>query len=259
MRMNIFQQLIKSIYSPKDMATFRFQGIGKTIRYVFLLALISIIPVAAQFISFATSAIDNVRESVANEFPDFTIEDGSLKSALKEPILIERDGVTILFDSSGERKEESLDENENTIAFLKESFVVINQGNVQSSSYTLFGSTTLTKDGFIELLDSLIGMKWILLPVALFFLYLFTSGMMFLKVTLFAIIGVTFANVLKRNVNYRQSFRITAYSATVSTLFFTLMELLQTYIPAAPVLDWFVITVILYLVVKEIPQRKMRS
>ncbi|MGM0853147.1 MAG: DUF1189 domain-containing protein [Bacillota bacterium] len=257
--MNVFQQLYKSIYSPKDIATFRFQGIGKTIRYVFLLALISILPVAIQFISFATSAIDNVRESVETEFPSFSIENGSLSSSDTEPITIEKDGMTIIFDSTGELQERNLDENENTIAFLKKNFVVINQGNVQSSSYSLFGSTTLSKDGLIDLLDSLIGMKWILLPVALFFLYLFTSGMMFLKITLFAIIGVTFANVLKRNVNYRQSFRMTAYSATVSTLFFTLMEMLQTYIPAAPILDWFVITVILYLVVKEIPQKRIRA
>ncbi|MFC7783268.1 MULTISPECIES: DUF1189 domain-containing protein [unclassified Rossellomorea] len=256
--MNVFQQLYKSIYSPKDIATFRFQGIGKTIRYVFLLALISILPVAIQFISFATSAIENVRESVEAEFPSFSIENGSLSSSETEPITIDKDSMTIIFDSTGDLQEKNLDENENTIAFLEKSFVVINQGNVQSSSYSLFGSTALTKDGLIDLLDSLIGMKWILLPVALFFLYLFTSGMMFLKVTIFAIIGVTFANVLKRNVNYRQSFRITAYSATVSTLFFTLMELLQTFIPAAPILDWFVITVILYLVVKEIPQKRIR-
>ncbi|MGM0751480.1 MAG: DUF1189 domain-containing protein [Bacillota bacterium] len=257
--MNVFQQLYKSIYSPKDIATFRFQGIGKTIRYVFLLALISILPVAVQFISFATSAIDNVRESIEAEFPPFTIENGSLSSDQSEPITLEKEGTTIIFDSTGDLKEGKLDTNDDTIAFLEKSFVVINQGNVQSSSYSLFGDTALTKDGLIDLLDSLIDMKWILLPVALFFLFLFTSGMTFLKITLFAIIGITFANVLKRNVNYRQSFRITAYSATVSTLFFTLMEMLQTYIPAAPILDWFVITVILYLVVKEIPQKRIRA
>ncbi len=256
--MNVFQQLYKSIYSPKDIAKFRFQGIGKTIRFVFLLALISILPVAVQFFSFATSAIDTLRESVEQDLPPFSIENGSLTPDQTKPITIEREGMTIVFDATGETKEKNLDEDVNTIAFLKQDFVIINQGYVQSSSYSLFGDTPLTKEGLLDILDSLNDLKWILIPVALFILYLFTSGMTFLKVTIFAIVGVTFGNILKRNLQYRQSFRITAYAATVSTLFFTLMELLQTYIPAAPILDWFVITVILYLVVKEIPQKKNR-
>ncbi|MCA1058044.1 DUF1189 domain-containing protein [Rossellomorea aquimaris] len=256
--MNVFQQLYKSIYSPKDIAKFRFQGIGKTIRFIFLLALISILPVAVQFVSFTTNALDTLRESVEKELPSFSIKNGSLSSEWTKPFTMEKDDITIILDDTGHVNEEDLDKNENTIAFLQKEFVVINQGNVQSSSYSMFGDTALSKEGLLDLLDSLIDLKWILIPVALFILYLFTSGMTFLKITIFALIGVTFANVLKRNLQYRQSFRITAYSATVSTLFFTLMELLQTKIPAAPILDWFVITIILYLVVKEIPQRKIR-
>ena len=194
----------------------------------------------------------------SKELPSFSIKNGSLSSEWTKPFTMEKDDITIILDDTGHVNEEDLDKNENTIAFLQKEFVVINQGNVQSSSYSMFGDTALSKEGLLDLLDSLIDLKWILIPVALFILYLFTSGMTFLKITIFALIGVTFANVLKRNLQYRQSFRITAYSATVSTLFFTLMELLQTKIPAAPILDWFVITIILYLVVKEIPQRKIR-
>ncbi|WP_201713506.1 DUF1189 domain-containing protein [Rossellomorea arthrocnemi] len=256
--MNVFQQLYKSIYSPKDIAKFRFQGIGKTIRFIFLLALISILPVVWQFLSFTTGALDTLRESVEKELPSFTIEDGMLSSDKATPVTLEKEGMNIILDGTGQMKERNLDKNENTIAFLKKDFVVISQGHVQSSSYSLFGGTAVTKNELLSILDSLKDLKWILIPVALSILYLFTSGMTFLKITIFAIIGITFANVLKRNLQYRQSFRITAYSATVSTLFFTLMELLQTRIPAAPILDWFVITVILYLVVKEIPQRKIR-
>ncbi|BCB04834.1 DUF1189 domain-containing protein [Bacillus sp. KH172YL63] len=257
--MNIFQQLYKSIYSPKDIAKFRFQGIGKTIRFIFLLAFISILPVAIQFLSFATDAFDTLRETAENELPAFTIDDGVLSSNESGPITLEKEGMTIIFDDTGEVKESKLDRDVNTLALLQHEFVIINQGNVQSSSYSLFGDAPLTKNDFLEILDSLESLKWILIPVALLVLYLFTSGMTFLKITIFAMIGVTFANLLKRNLQYRQSFRITAYSATVSTLFFTLMELLQTYIAAAPVLDWFVMTVILFLTVKEIPQRKART
>ncbi|CAG9619323.1 DUF1189 family protein [Sutcliffiella rhizosphaerae] len=64
--MSIFLQLIKSLYSPKTMAAFRFQGIGKTILYVFFLVLVTSIPL---FISFGTNAfdiLDNLDESTAD-------------------------------------------------------------------------------------------------------------------------------------------------------------------------------------------------
>ncbi len=255
-KMNIFQQLIKSLYSPKDIAKFRFQGIGKTIRYIFLLAFISIIPVIFQFMTFFSTSLTSVEESLKSKLPSFTIKDGTLTSDANQPVTINKDEITIIFDSTGEVKEETLDQHETTVAFLEHSFVVSNGGNVQASPYSMFDNLIITKEKVINFIDSIISLKWILVPVALFTLYLFTSGIMFLKITIFAIIGILLANVLRRNVSYRQSFRLTAYSATISTLFFTLMKMLKTYIPAASVLDWFVITVILFLVIKEIPQKR---
>jgi hypothetical protein len=257
--MNLFQQLYKSIYSPKDIVAFRFQGIGKTIRYVFLLALISILPTTVQFITFASSSLQSVKESLETEFPSFSIENGSLSSEENQPLIVEKEGLNIIFDSTGEIEEDELEPDGNTVAFLEKHLVVINDGNRQSNSYSAFSEFSVTDEVIIDVIDSILSLRWILLPAALLILYLFASGLMFLKVTIFAMIGVLIANLIKRNINYRQSFRITAYSTTVSTLFFTLMKLLQTSIAAAPILDWFVLMVIMYLSIKEIPRPKNRA
>jgi hypothetical protein len=254
--MNLFQQLYKSIYSPKDIVAFRFQGIGKTIRYVFLLALISILPTTVQFITFASSSLKSVKESLETELPSFSIENGSLSSEENQPLIVEKEGLNIIFDSTGEIEEDELEPDGNTVAFLEKHLVVINDGNRQSNSYSAFSEFSVTDEVIIDVIDSILSLRWILLPSALLILYLFASGLMFLKVTIFAMIGVLIANLIKRNINYRQSFRITAYSTTVSTLFFTLMKLLQTSIAAAPILDWFVLMVIMYLSIKEIPRPK---
>jgi hypothetical protein len=254
--MNLFQQLYKSIYSPKDIVAFRFQGIGKTIRYVFLLALISILPTTVQFITFASSSLQSVKESLETELPSFSIENGSLSSEENQPLIVEKEGLNIIFDSTGEIEEDELEPDGNTVAFLEKHLVVINDGNRQSNSYSAFSEFSVTDEVIIDVIDSILSLRWILLPSALLILYLFASGLMFLKVTIFAMIGVLIANLIKRNINYRQSFRITAYSTTVSTLFFTLMKLLQTSIAAAPILDWFVLMVIMYLSIKEIPRPK---
>jgi hypothetical protein len=257
--MNLFQQLYKSIYSPKDIVAFRFQGIGKTIRYVFLLALISILPTTVQFITFASSSLQSVKESLETEFPSFSIENGSLSSEENQPLIVEKEGLNIIFDSTGEIEEDELEPDGNTVAFLEKHLVVINDGNRQSNSYSAFSEFSVTDEVIIDVIDSILSLRWILLPAALLILYLFASGLMFLKVTIFAMIGVLIANLIKRNINYRKSFRITAYSTTVSTLFFTLMKLLQTSIAAAPILDWFVLMVIMYLSIKEIPRPKNRA
>ncbi|MGR3765041.1 DUF1189 domain-containing protein [Rossellomorea sp. NS-SX7] len=252
--MNLFQQLYKSIYSPKDIVTFRFQGIGKTIRYVFLLALISILPNAVQFIGFASSSLSTVKEALVNDLPSFSIEDGSLSTAEDRPLTVKKEHLLIILDSTGEIQEDDLDRDKNTVAFLENSLVVINEENIQTNSYATFNDLVITKAKIIDVIDSILALKWILLPVALLVLYLFTSGLMFLKVTIFGLIGVMLANLMKRKLNYRQSWRITAYSVTLSTLFFTLMKFLQTSIAAAPLLDWFVVMVIMSLAIKEIPQ-----
>jgi hypothetical protein len=257
--MNLFQQLYKSIYSPKDIVKFRFQGIGKTIRYVFLLVLISILPTALQFTTFAQTSLHSVKEALIHDIPSFSIEDGSLTSGEDQPLTVEKDHLLIIFDSTGEVNADNLEVHKDTVAFLQNSLVVINEGNIQTNSYSAFSDLVVTKEKMINVIDSILSLKWILLPVALFILYLFTSGLMFLKISIFALIAVMIANLMKRRLNYRQSWRITAYSVTLSTLFFTLMKFLQTSIAAAPILDWFVVTVMMTLAIKEIPQPKKRA
>lgn len=62
--MNIFKQLFKSLYSPKDIAFYRFQGIGKTILYVFFLTLLSVIPTVYYFSAAVINGLDAAQTAV---------------------------------------------------------------------------------------------------------------------------------------------------------------------------------------------------
>jgi maltodextrin utilization protein YvdJ len=254
--MNIFQQLFKSMYSPKDISRFRFQGIGKTILFLFFLALVSIIPASYYLISFTNNAIEGVTESLKEDLPSFTIQNGELSSDNKEPIEIERDQYTFLFDSTGTVTEGDLDNNENMIALLKDKFVIVNAGSVQSSPYSMVSGLNVTNEDILDFVKSAESLKYIFIPVMIIVLYLTTSASLFLKVTIFALIGLLLANMLNRKLPYRQSWRITAYSVTLSTIFLMLMGLFQIGIPGSFLLDWFVICIMLYLSIKEIPKRK---
>ncbi|MEW4306727.1 DUF1189 domain-containing protein [Rossellomorea marisflavi] len=252
--MNIFKQLIKSIHSPKHIAAFRFQGIGKTILYIFLLTFLSVIPQVIELTSFSTDAIHDVEDALEHNIPSFTIKDGELISDSKEPIIVEKSDMTIVFDSTGDTEAADVDEDK-SIAFLKDSIVVNMAGSVEWS-YSTIGAEDTTKEKALSTVRMMDNLKWIFLPVAMVSVYLFSSAVMFLKILIFSLIATAFATAMQKRVNYRQGFRVTAYAATLSTLFFAIMELLKTPVPAAPFVDWFVITVIIYLSVKEIPQRK---
>lgn len=118
--MNIFQQFIKSLYSPETIAKFRFQKIGKTILYIFFFMLISTIP-PSTMLGLSINNFFNQTEKHLNEtFPDFSIENGMLHSDLEEPLIIEEDGEYIIFDSTGELTPNHVVDYESAFALRRE-------------------------------------------------------------------------------------------------------------------------------------------
>lgn len=255
--MNIFKQFIKSLYSPKDIASFRFQGIGKTILYVFFLTLLSILP-TVYFFSFAiVNGINAVEESINIELPDFQIEDGELHSEQNAPITINKDRFTVLFDSTGTIEKSKLSNSDNTIALLKDEFIFTAGGQQQSYSYSMLNNVTITKQDLADFLSSADSMLMIIIPLMAVVIYIFTVGMRFIEVSILALIGLLLKNIMDRkNIQYRHLWRISAYSVTLPTIFFTIMAILKTAVPNGAFINWFVAFMIIFLAIKEIPQPK---
>ena len=67
--MNVFKQLIVSLYSPKDISTFRHQKIGKTFLYVLILTLLSILPSIYHFSTSMVDGVDTIKEIGAKGTP----------------------------------------------------------------------------------------------------------------------------------------------------------------------------------------------
>ena len=74
--LNIFKQLWVSLYSPKDIASFQNQGIGKTILFVFFISLIAFLPSAFYFGTMIVNGIDAMHETVSEDLPAFEIKNG---------------------------------------------------------------------------------------------------------------------------------------------------------------------------------------
>ncbi|OLN23371.1 hypothetical protein BTO30_05250 [Domibacillus antri] len=67
--MSIFKQFIKSLFSPKHIAAFRMQGIGKTINYLFFLALLMCVPMIVYMFLYVISGSESAKGIVEAELP----------------------------------------------------------------------------------------------------------------------------------------------------------------------------------------------
>ncbi len=162
--MSIFTQFVKSIYSPKDMALFRFQKIGKTILYIMLLCLITTIPRTFLYGSFIQDGVSMVNQVIDKDLPDFKIENGELKADIDQPIEKEEGNALFVFDPNSTDLEKY--QNKTGLFVLKDKVVSMGNGQIQTYSYNdLLGASLEKKDlqEFISLyLSNFIICYWIL-------------------------------------------------------------------------------------------------
>ncbi|RSD27462.1 DUF1189 domain-containing protein [Mesobacillus subterraneus] len=251
--MTIFTQLAKSMYSPKDIASTRYQGIGKTILYVFLLTLISILPVGYYISSGITEAFDTAKKSVKDDLPSFTIEQGSLISDTNAPLTITKDEFTIIFDPSGAVEEKDMAGMDATIAMLQNTAVLATGGQTNAIPYSVFAGEKMTKQDVLNLIDAADSSLPVMIGLVLLVIFVFSSGMKFIEISLLALFGLLLKNLAGKPLQYRHLWRIAAYSVTLTTIFFTIMGFLKTPVPYNYGINWFVSSMILLLAIKEVP------
>ncbi|MDP4163171.1 MAG: DUF1189 domain-containing protein [Bacillota bacterium] len=254
--MNLFKQFFKSLYSPKDIALFRFQGIGKTIGYVFLLTLLSVLPTIYFFGTTLKSGIETARPVIQNEFPSFKISDGQLKTNSNVPITVNKNNFTIIIDSTGAVSQTELSDRKDTLAFLKNKFVISGGGRIQAYPYSMLNQVKVSNKQLLDFIDGIENNITTIISVISVFIFLFACAASFVEVSVLAVIGLFLRNLTGKKLNYSQLWRMAAYSETLPTVFFTIMAVLQTKVQNEVLINWFVAAVVLLLSIKEIPKPK---
>ncbi len=253
--MNIFKQFYKSIYSPKDIALFRFQGIGKTILFVFFLTFISILPTIIYLSTALSTGIETANSIIKEKAPDFSIKNGQLSAKTDIPFTINKDNFTVIIDPTGAISETDVKDAGNTLALLKNEIALASGGGIDTYQYSMLGAD-LTKSDMINIVDTISNIKGIIIPLMSVLIYLFASASSFIEVSILALFGLALKNLLGRKLNYGQLWRMAAYSETLPTLFFTIMTAIKTSVPNSSLLNWFVVMLVLFLTIKEVPKPK---
>ncbi|WP_312473645.1 DUF1189 domain-containing protein [Neobacillus sp.] len=256
--MNIFKQLIKSIYSPKDIALFRFQGIGKTILFVFFLTLISILPSIIFFSTALSTGINSARTIISDELPAFSIKNGQLTADTKVPVTSNQDDLTIILDPTGAVSNTDVENEGNAFALLKDEFVLASGGRSNTYPYSMLQGLNFSKEDLLKFIDIMGENQGIIIPIISVLLFLFSSAASFIEVSVLALIGLALKNLLGRKLTYRQLWRMAAYSETLPTLFFTIMAAIKTTVPNSFMINWLVVIIVLYLAINEIPKPKQK-
>ncbi|KUP05995.1 hypothetical protein Q73_09470 [Bacillus coahuilensis m2-6] len=255
--MNIFMQCIKSLYSPQDIAKFRFQGIGKTILYIFFLVFLTSVVSYSYFAFQMNKVVQEGMEYIETEVPEFEVIDGELITDLTEPQIFydEEAALQFIVDSNGEwTSRDVVAEEVDTIALLQNEIIITSAGEVQTIDYTMIGN--LTKADVLSFFDSIESLKVIFIPIIYLFYYLVAAAGTFIKILIFSLIGLLFASILKRKLKYAQSFRITAYAITLPTFLFTLIGILPLTLPFGLLLNWIITMTMLYLAIRSMPKPK---
>ncbi|RBP94129.1 uncharacterized protein DUF1189 [Cytobacillus firmus] len=249
--MNLFLQFYKSLYSPKDIALFRHQGIGKTILYVFFLTLLSVLPTVFYSGSAIINGLNAIDETIDSDLPDFEIAEGQLHTEEEVPVTINKDNFTIIVDSTGAVNPSVLSESGNTIALLKNEVYIHAEGQEQTYPYTLLTSGT-TKNDLSDFLASAESLMPIIVPIIAIVIYIFAAGIRFIEISLLAFAGLLIKKALVKKLEYRHLWRMSAYSITLPAIFFAIMSALHTSVQNGAIINWFVSLIILLLSIKEV-------
>lgn len=256
--MNVFSQFIRSLHSPKHIAMFRFQGIGKTILYIFVFMLITLIPIGVMFGTSFWQMFKNFELSLELDTPDFKLTNGVLETDFEEPYITSVDDYYFILDPKSKLDSRELaNEYERAIVLSERDAYFIDQATINEFRYRNFGNINVSKDELREFVRSLIGLLPILLPIFLILIYLIVTGLKFVGVSVLAVVGLLLIRFIKpNNIHYRHLWMMSAYAVTLPTTIFNLADAFSIHFSASFWLYWAIAIAMLYAALNTVPKPK---
>lgn len=255
--MSLVNQFIKSLYSSKDMALVRFQKVWKNIIYILLLSLIATIPISITTTNILSDEIYEIEDLFTEQIPDFTLADGKLTSVNNQSVINEGINFTFIFDPTITELDTNIDDKNIVFALLEDKLIfnVPGQPN-EALKYSNFEDATITKDIVLDWLDNLTAIHSYVFSIVFIITFIITTIMKFISVSVFACFLPLIASTWKKKLTYVQSWNLMASIITIPTIFFCVTDALEIYIPYATTLQTFIIFVLMYIIIRELPERK---
>ena len=257
--MNIFKQLWRSLHSPKSIASYRFAGIGRTILYVFLLSLLASVPAFIQSSSGFSKGAAALEDTI-QDLPPFEIANGELQTDRKESAVHEKGHFDVYFDPGETWTANDIElSSDNALAILKKEFVIVADGKAQILSYELIKGFPVTDKDIAAFMDQANSVKSIVVILWCLTTFMAVASWKIIELSFMAFMAKLIASRFYPKLQYRHFWRLMAYSITLPTVFFMLMDFLETDVIGGATVYWGISFAILYLALKEIPKPKQKQ
>lgn len=146
--LNIFTALLKSTYSPADIAKTRFQGIGKAILYVFLLSVLFTLPSAYYLCSGTVNSMNGFKTVLKKISLISSISNGELQTKASASKETEANGFVIVFDPTDAYGAKQIAAKQNAIGILKNKMVLAVDGQATEMNYSLMPADITKKKSY---------------------------------------------------------------------------------------------------------------
>lgn len=260
--MNIFKEMILSVYSYGSYREFLQNKKGKVFGFGVMLMLIYFAVTLLIPGLFSVFAPNGGMHEVMESIPDFEIKDGVLW--VDDVIEIDEAGTYIYIDTDPEYIFYDADEMapylyEYSTAILVDSEKVIVKGNGQIEGIyfsDLVGE--FSKDDLMGLLP----LVYVGFVVVMFFIYIWITALFFFGVIFVALLGMIVASSLKYQLTFGQLYLLGVYSRTLPLIIKAIVRFLPFNIPYFWVINFGLSVLILFLAIRKMkeaqpPQQNM--
>ncbi|PFM77486.1 hypothetical protein COJ46_18430 [Bacillus sp. AFS077874] len=252
--MNIFKQFWFSLYSPKTISRYRLQKIGKTIFFLFLLAILYTLPGFFSLVKDVKLQVNNVSDLLKDNIQSITLTKGSITINDNTPFERNIGEYKYAFYPKETVIPTKLKNEQYAFVVLKNRIIMKNDKGEQDFPYPSLKSRVINKADVSKFIENIKEALPVVL-IALFFLfYLGYSISIFIIATLLAFLASLFKST--KHLPFRQRFAMVSYSLTLPTVLYLLLGLLKVNI-SFQTLIFIILTVAMYtLTIKNLPSKK---
>ncbi len=202
------------------------------------------------------TSLNQLEESLTNDLPNFSLENGQLQADLDEPYINQSvsQGVFVL-DPYNELTSTDIATLGEGVVFQQHEALLFQYGSTQQVSYTLVGLEQVNRDELTERLSDVKGFLPLLITIVSLLLYSGLLGVAFLGVTILAFVALLFRGK-RKNIQYRHMWLITAHALTLPVIAFSWLDVFVGGIPSFVMVLTTMAIIILAIQSIPIPKRK---
>lgn len=219
----MINDLIICIIHPKQYKKLTDKPLWKSLLYVVLLSFLSAIIITSAFQNKYKDFIMMIPENYDSKVPNFTIKDNQLQLENNEKVVIEKNNVAFIFDTSKTASASALDKYKQGIIFLENSFVI--KSSKYQKSTMFYKNLNLEGTDKKNFRNNLGSIPTLAIEANIGFIIFFIL-LNILVIFIFSIIFFGVNKFWKAKLRYVEIFKFSTYSITLSIILITLASIL---------------------------------